>query len=343
LIPAAAILVLAVSVSGEITRTGTTAANFLLLEPGAAAVSLGGAAVARSGDASVLWWNPAAASHLGAACASVSTTRLYLGVDHHFSAVIAPLGDNSAFGFSSNFVTVGDMEVTTLTEPDGTGESFDADNLALGLSFARRLTNRVHIGLSWKLLQERIWLEKARGWAVDLGTFYHVDEAGIAIGMTLSNFGPRMRMEGPHLSYYDDPPADYPGAPDRQVSLIMGEYSLPAAFRMGLSWRIMGAGGALLPDPLHGLTAFGAVRDRFDSPIRSNWGLEYTWNRAVALRGGFRGNHDTAGISLGCGFLVPLLDRLLLRCDYAWTDYGDLGGVQTWTLTVRGAEEEVTQ
>jgi hypothetical protein len=327
------------TLQAEVDRRGTTAANFLLFQPGAASTALGGAGISLALDATSFWWNPATLSTYKNAISSYSTSSYWADVDFHYTSLILPMTDQFSMGLALDFVPIGDMERTTLTQPDGTGESFDAENLALVLGMAWQLTNRIHVGASVKYIQERIWLEEATGVAIDVGSYFHLEDAGVSFGMALSNFGPDMQMSGPHLTYYDDPEEYLPGSQDRPVQLMTEEYVLPSAFRMGFTIDLLARKSLFFRNPMHRLSLSTSMEDRVDAPFRTQLGLTYAWNRAVFLRGGVRGNHDTARVSLGTGVLVPIQDAWLLGCDFSWTDHQDLGDVIQWTLSLQSAKQ----
>ena len=52
------------------------------------------------------------------------------------------------------------------------------------------------IGFNFKYIQQRIWKEKASGFAVDIGTLYQTPVEGLRIGASLTNFGTDMKMTG---------------------------------------------------------------------------------------------------------------------------------------------------
>ncbi len=65
-----------------------------------------------------------------------------------------------------------DELVRTVDQPEGTGEFFSAGDIAVGLSYARNLTDRFSIGFSAKYIQETIWHESASAIAIDAGTTF---------------------------------------------------------------------------------------------------------------------------------------------------------------------------
>ncbi len=317
----------------EITKIGTTSANFLQMEVGARAVAMGGAFVGVADDASALFWNPAGINLASGIRTHYQIINLYAGIQHHFGGLVYHLTPTASLGAVINYVDVGKMEVTTLEEPDGTGEEFGANSMALGLSFSAQLTDRVYVGVTGKYIQEKIWLEVGRGIALDIGTIYNIEQSGIRIGMALTNLGPEMGIDdGPHLRFYREKPEDFPGSPQPESRLATRNFPLPLTFNLGVSLNLIGSHALLSKNKTNRVTVAMGANDGFDAPFRTNWGLEYCWQEGFALRGGYHQGYDTAGLTAGFGLNLQKFTRMNLQIDYAWSDYGDLGSISIWSL-----------
>ncbi len=318
--------------AGDLTKVGTTSANFLQLRVGARAIAMGGSFVGVANDGSALYWNPAGITNLPGIQAFYQNSRLYAGLKHQSFGLSYSLDQQNYLGLLVNYLDMGKMEQTTLESPDGTNQQFDAASMAIGLTFARQLTNRVSFGLTAKYIQERIWLEYARGYAFDIATLYTIREKGIRIGMNLSNLGPDMGIgEAPHLKFYKRKPDDYPGSPQPEAQLSTKTFPLPLAFSMGVSLDIIGQ-NALRHSEEHRLTIATSITDGYDSPFRMNFGTEYVCHDVLALRGGYYLNYDTENYALGFGLNIYKYARINLQLDYAWMNYGDLGSINTYGL-----------
>ena len=81
------------------------------------------------------------------------------------------------------------MEITTENSPNGTGQFFDAQDIAIGLSYARNLTDKFSAGLTVKYVNQTIWNESSSGVAFDIGTQYKLDFNNLTIAMCMTNFG----------------------------------------------------------------------------------------------------------------------------------------------------------
>src|SRR5437867_13317608 len=64
----------------------------------------------------------------------------------NYLAITQSVGNLGTVGVSAKVFSVGDIERTTETAPDGTGASFSPTFSTLGLSFARKRTDRADSG-----------------------------------------------------------------------------------------------------------------------------------------------------------------------------------------------------
>ncbi len=315
------------------TKVGTTAANFLQLEIGARAIGLGGAYVALSNDATGLFWNSAGIGLVDNGNAVYQFGSRYADITHHYVGLVYSLGNDDKIGVMVNYVDIGDMEITTLNDPDGTGQYFSASDLALGLSYARQLTDHVYVGVIFKYIQENIWMETASGFAIDMGAIYKIEESGISVGMNLANLGPDMSINNaPNLEFYKEKVEDYPGSPTPRSVLATKSFPLPLVFSMGFAMNFIGRNTIVLPSSAHELMLSISANDSFDAPFRSNVGLEYTWQSTLSLRGGYHIGYDTKDLSLGFGLNLKSFTTLDITLDYVWNNYGDLGAINVFSL-----------
>ena len=127
-------------------------------------------------------------------------------VDTNFNwvAIILNLGGDDALGISVTQLNYGEEEVTTVTQPEGTGELWSAMDMAAGLSYSRNLTDRFSIGGSVKYIQQKLWNESASAFAIDVGLLFITDFNDMRLGMSISNFGTDLRMDGKELLHRVD-------------------------------------------------------------------------------------------------------------------------------------------
>ena len=119
--------------------------------------------------------------------------RTGFGNDSYQGTPIPKIG---TIGVQALFMTMDEMERTTIANPEGTGETFDAGSYAFAFCFARSLTDRFSIGLNAKYIHEQIYHSAAHGIAFDVGTLFETDFYGMKIGMSVTNYGTKMRLTG---------------------------------------------------------------------------------------------------------------------------------------------------
>ncbi len=316
------------------TKVGTTSANFIQMEIGARAIALGGAYVAVADDATAMFWNAAGIGLVDNGNAVYQFGSRYADIAHHYAGFVYGLGSDDKIGIMINYVDVGEMEITTLQSPDGTGQSFTASNLAIGLTYARQLTDRVYVGIQGKFIQENIWMESANGFALDIGAIYKIEESGIKIGMNLSNLGTDMSITGDNLDFYKDKVEGYPGSPTPKSTLATKPFPLPMIFNMGFAIDLVGRHSVLMPNAEHNVMLTISANDSFDAPFRGNVGVEYTWQNIFSLRSGYHIGYDTKDFAAGVGLNLERFTSLDVVLDYVWNNYGDLGAINVFTLGI---------
>jgi hypothetical protein len=259
---------------------------------------------------------------------------------YNFLGVVQPLGGSSAFGISVIYLDTGNMEITTLANPEGTGSTFAWEAYCIGLSYSRFVTDRLSLGATVKYIREGAYHLAAQTVAVDLGSILNTGVMGMKLGMCLSNFGSSMQLDGPSLLVSHDRWPTNPGALNTSAYLKTEKFPLPMIFRVGLAMELIGSDGQFMNSETNELSVAVDAYDPNDALLRSNLGIEYQWNNILSLRGGYRGisvetdeygSYDTASYTFGGGIAYDL-KFTQVRFDYAYTDFKILGTGQMFTL-----------
>lgn len=308
-------------------KAGTTAAPFLKIGVGARAVALGGNFTAIANDVSAIYWNPAGITEIGKKSLAATHTSWFAGISHDAVQMAIPLGDFSAMGLELIYLTSGDIEQTTIEEQDGNGIFYDVTDLALGLAYAMKLTDRFAVAVKGKFIRQTIYNEEASAFAFDFGTIYRTEFNGLRIGMNLANFGGSMTMTGNDLLEVKEDPIT---GQQIDYNLKTESWPLPIVFRVGIAIDIFGEREALIQNRLNRITLAIDGSHPNDNYETIGTGIEYEWNELLALRVGYKHNHEVEDLSFGGG-LYFILSGIKFNVDYAYANYGDLDTVQRFT------------
>ncbi len=316
-------------------KVGTTAAQFLKIEVGARALGMGGCFGAIANDASALYWNPAGIAQLDFYEVTFTHTRWIADISTGFVGAAVPLGGTNAIGIQVKYLTMDEMEQTTIDQPKGTGLTFAAQDFALGVTYARAMTNFVHFGITAKMIHQQIWNEKATGYAIDLGLMLNTGIRGIKLGMIMTNFGTDMKLDGRDLIRGYDQMPDSKLNPDTEAKLSTEAWPLPTNLRISIASDIIGGAESLMQSSKTRLTAIAELMHPNDNPEHYNFGMEFAYNEMFFLRGGYRGNTDEEGLTAGAGLRLPLSARTRVVIDFAYADFGIFNNVQHFTVGIQ--------
>ena len=99
----------------EFSKVGTVGAQFLKIGMGAKYVAMGEASVACVNDAYAMYWNPASLTQLSGYNLQFTNVDWIDDVQLNYVAFGKPWGNSSAWGVSITVLTMGEMEVTTIS------------------------------------------------------------------------------------------------------------------------------------------------------------------------------------------------------------------------------------
>ncbi len=303
---------------------GTTAYPFLKIGVGAKAQAMGGAFAGLADDESAAYYNPAGIIGFQQRAVAGSYMNYIADIQSGYLTLILPSVAPQTQVRSDQFdeytvkdagralaISVNYLNYGTIDETNGDGEiigDFSGSDVALALTYARRLTDQFTLGGSAKFIYQKIQEYSSDALAVDLGAIYRLRDGRTSIGFSASNLG--FQLSGLSTEHKDP---------------------LPIIVRAGLSHRLRG-----MP-----LTASAEVAYPTDNDVFGSLGLELMPNGSpVALRVGYStfGNNyetggskdNTAGFSVGAGFHVSQF-----VIDYAFLPYADLGSLHRVSLAHR--------
>jgi hypothetical protein len=298
---------------------GTGGAQFLQIPIGARAEAMAGAVMGCIDDASSVFWNPAGMVKVKNVEVFFSYMDWFTLFDHSAASIVYNVEDVGAFGASLIIFNTREMEITTELEPNGTGRFFDAGDMAIGISYAKYLTDRFSVGLTAKYIYQQIWNETATGFAFDIGTQYRLDFQNLTIAMSMSNFGGDLRFDGPDLDINYDREDIYPLSRIVPGRLQTEDYPLPLQFQVGIGFDVFKADFVKMRGDID-------ATHPNDNSERVLFGTEFSFFDRFFVRGGYKYNFDDQKFAFGAGANVPV-GGSAIYFDYAYSVYDLLPGV----------------
>ncbi len=325
------IIFIALSATLVWAGTGTSGAQFLQITGGSRVSALGGAYTAFAQGLESVYINPAGLAHLAQREAGFTHSKYFADMSVENVAVGIPMQFGS-IAISAVALLSGDIERTTIEQPQGTGENFSANDFAFNLSYSRVMTDKFSAGLTFKYLVMTIAEVQARGYAMDVGATYNTGINNIRIGFAINNFGPDVRYSGEALQFQTK--KDNPGqATDVNAQYESEYFQLPLTFRVGLAYDAIN-------DATNRLTLIVDGVNPSDQKENMAVGLEYSFKNSYFLRVGhagvFNDGLSNGGInqmkySLGAGANFKLGTTGLL-IDYSFEDHTYLASVSRFTV-----------
>jgi hypothetical protein len=247
------------------------------------------------------------------------------------------MGRMGTIGISITSVSMEEMKVRTVSVPEGTGELFEVNNLALSTTYAKKLTDRFSFGVNLKFIQEKIWHMNANTIAADIGCLFVTKNRGIRIGMSISNFGSKMKMEGFDTERDFDIDENIYGNNDRiDAHLDTQGWPLPLIFRAGISKDV-------LDSKTHKLTLAGDAIHPNNNYEYINWGMEYSFMGLGSIRAGqsyiylepeYTSEEMKNQFTIGAGLNYKIPRGPRIQLDYVIRNFGVLQSVGGYSLNI---------
>ena len=293
-------------------RVGISTAEFLKIGVGSRASAMGDAFVAVANDASALYWNPAGLVQFKDDQLLFSHNLWVVDINHDFVGAVFHMDETNAFGVAFTALSMQDMPVTTEFQPFGTGDYFGFGDIALAVTYSRKMTDQFSFGGTVRYIEETLDKLKMRGVMIDLGTFYWTGLGTTRFAVAVSNFGNQL-------------------APDGQVVLIgkrsvsqWQAFSPPTVFRIGFAFEPY-------QDEINKVTASIQLNHPNDNSENLSTGVEYNWKNTFYLRGGYKFNVDEQNYSFGAGVYVPV-SIANVTVDYSYSNFVRLGTAHRFSI-----------
>jgi hypothetical protein len=177
------------------------------------------------------------------------------------------------------------IEIRTI--PGAPIDKFDAQNLSLNLSLCYELYRNLSIGVTSKMLYEKIYIDEASGYAFDVGTNYSIDN--FSLSFVLSNLGSINAL--------------------KEVST-----KLPTSVRLGGAY-------SFIKKDFNFILALDGFKVLDGGKLHVNSGAEVCYKDIIFIRAGYQTAYDNKGFTTGIGFKYKGITM-----DYAFIPYSDSFG-----------------
>ncbi len=314
-------------------KVGSTSMQFLKVMPCARATALGDAYSVWASGAEALFWNPSGLALAGGPEVSLTYVDWIFDARQGAFSYATPLGGLGALGLQLQYVDFGEFEETSNAdpyiknpdEPGMTGRTFRPFSYLIGMTYARSLTDKFSVGLSAKYAHESLFdgqmvtamvsqgvFQEVKTWAsgllFDLGVRYNTGFRSVQIAAAVQNFG-------------------------ANVEYAKESNPVPLLFRFGIAADVIGTDALFLSsdDENRVSVAFDLFQPN-DYAQQEHLGIEYEFERTLALRAGYKFNYDYEGLTVGGG-LNHTFGSVHLSLDYSYGSIGTyLGSVQRISL-----------
>jgi hypothetical protein len=312
----------------QVDYSGTSVANFLKVGVGARSMAMGDAAISVVNSADAMYWNVAGLSRISDQFSfNVSTMDWLVDSRNSYVAAAYNMGDIGTFGFDLQYLDYGKVEETTVYDQDGTGRFVSANDMEIGLGYAKKLTDRFAFGIKIKYINETLADVSGSAYAIDLGAVFLTSflDNNLRFAATLSNFGTKLKFTGRDLSVTYAIP-DNPSNKQISADLSTIDWDIPLLLRFGVSNYFVDN------DNLSVLLAYDILDSR-DYEIRHNLGAEVGLYKTFYIRGGYKFNYDEIKYTVGFGLDFQNFLEYKLKFDYVYLDFGVFGSLNQFTLS----------
>ena len=296
-----ALLLMAAVTGAQVNDSAGIIFPLLDIGIGARALAMGEAFTAAADDVSSVFWNPAGLVKVKAIEVEITYNKWFM--DSYYQSLLAafPLTIGT-IGFDIFYMGGGMFEQR---EESGVllPEYLYPYSFGNTVSLAINTTENMHTGIGVKMMYQNIGDSGYFGAAIDMGII--VDFKKVSAGMMIQNLG------------------------------IAGEFDLPVNIKGGVSFKPLEPGENTL---IFSMDVEAIINDT----VAIMAGAEYSYDDTVFARVGYKHKFTDlhidgfSGLSFGAG-----LSAGLLRMQYAFVPYGDLGFTHRMSLVMNFGDREM--
>jgi len=312
------------ALAGNEQRSGQAGATELLINPWARSSGWGGINTASVSGLEASFMNVAGLSQTVNTELLFSSTSWFADIKINAFGIAKALEDGAVLGLSVMSMDLGDIEITTTEQPEGTGATYSPSYMNIGFSYAKKFTDNISCGATVRMISESIPDLKASGVSLDAGVQYVAGvDRQIKFGISLKNVGPKMKFAGDGNDLRNTNSNAH--GQDYAMTYDMREeaYELPSSLNIGGAYDIH-------IDQDNRLTLAGNFTSNSFTKDQIGVGAEYAYKTYFMLRAGyvhekgitedFSNGRTTAftGLNFGASFELPLSNGTNFGLDYSY-------------------------
>jgi len=271
--------------AGNPDRIGQAGATELLINPWARSSGWGGANSGSAQGLEAQFLNVAGTAFTKKTEVLFSHTN-YLqgsGITLNAFGITQKMGESGVLGLSIMSMAFGEVDITTVDQPEPSLGTYSPQYINLGISYAKAFSNSIYGGLTLRIIDESISNVSAGGLAVDAGIQYVTgnNEAkdNIHFGIALRNVGTPLQFGGDGLSTRVNAP-NTNNVYQLTVEQHTEGFEMPSLLNIGFAYDL-----ELVKD--HELSIAGNFTSNSFTNDQFTAGLQYGFKEIFMLRGGF--------------------------------------------------------
>jgi hypothetical protein len=274
--PAMMVAVLA----GNPDRAGSAGATQLLINPWSRSAGMAMSNSASLRGVEAMYGNIAGLSQVRRTEVLFSNTQWLSGsgVAINSIGVGQKLGSSGVLGLSATTMSFGDINVTTVDNPEGGRGTFRPSMSNIGIAYSKMFSNSIHGGILLRVVSESIASVRTSGVCFDAGIHYVTGETeNVHFGIALKNVGPAMAFSGDGLAVQG---ILVNGSDQLTLEQRSEQFEIPSLLNIGMSydWNI---------NEQHRLTFAGTFISNSFTKDQGLVGVEYAFKKMIHLRGGY--------------------------------------------------------
>ncbi len=341
------------SFAGNDQRIGQAGATTTLVNPWGVSSGLAGSNTASVMGLEAMYQNIAGAAFAQKTELGFTHSRYLVGADIGLNnfGLVQKIGETNALVIGFKSFSFGDIQKTTVDNPEGGIGTFNITNTVINAGFSKAFSNSIYGGFNLNILSEGVSDLTASGVTIDAGIIYKTglgknklgrkNRDNFKFGITLKNVGPTMIFRGDGFSFKGQSPENVPMTLEHRSQ----DFEMPTQLVMGISYDFKIATKAdtvsnkIIAD--HIITFSGAYVSNSFSRDQFRFGLQYSFKNLFQLRGGYLYEKDIydsektaivyTGPALGATVKIPVNKEQgsYIGLDYSYRFTENFGGIHT--------------